>query len=347
MGVRAKTPPPTSVETYLTAGLSRLPQRSHAARERQSDVFRRAVAEWKEDRSPGRRSAIPTIAVAQPVQTKPPPTPRSVASSAARPPVVQPMSTGSARRYDPVRPAAYVNETYYTGGGVQDSVTKSGNRGAMMRSTTPRSFQRESAQSHSAEFSMKASGMAKEQLRRPNSGVGFAMSSPRIAFGASSSDANQRIIYKSLKFSHVQRPAVWRDDVADQRRKARVDRLMIDVRNREVARVVDDWMVAQDVSVADRLEQLGYSTDRAVKLATHLRPDCLLCTLTHEDRKHLEAFRQKLGQACMERLQSLEPPALDDHLASLGIVATARACVVHQLKSVNVDPAEDSEAAHA
>jgi hypothetical protein len=352
---RSKTPPP-SIDRFLQDGLRRYKPASQIPRERQSEVFKRAVAELNEDRSPGRAAVrhVPTIAI--PVPERSAVTTRSIspglvsttASTAARgsvtarhkPPTVEPMRAAAARSFDVVKHSACQHETYYTGGTLQEQVAHNGNSGALMRSSTPRQWQVPAKTQHAAESQARIVGIAKEQLRRPNSGVGFAMSSPRIGFPTcrpahSDYKAPQRVIVRSMKFNHVQRPAIWTADVAEKRLEDRARTLLATLRLREVNRVVDEWFATEHdaMDVVSRLVELGYTDAEAARLATDLRRGVSLVTLAAVDRRRVEAFRVKLGEACLDRLRLLEPLALENvlegHAFGPGDRARLRAALHH------------------
>ena len=334
--MRAQTPPPGAASRdFLRDGLHRQ-RTSQAARERQSDVFKRAVAEFKDSRSPGRRSSVaPTISIALPVR---PVTPRrscrscspqdgeSVHTSASRqPPPVEPMSRGGERRSPFVKKLEYERETYFVGNTLQKSVAAAGNVACGMRSTTPRAFQRTQVVQHTAEPASRTLGMAKEQSRRPNSGVGLAMSSPRVGvpLPASARDATKTLtVLRPLRLGHVRRPAVWANDLAEKRKQDVVASLLNRLRQREVTRVVDEWRT--DGSTARQLLALGYGDDDAERLARHLDSDAQIVSFPAADRKRIEAFKSKLGEACMDRLRTLEPADVESVLQQHGFSAKDR-----------------------
>merc|ERR1711916_255789 len=122
------------------------------------------------------------------------------------------MSKGGPRFFDVAKKLPYETGTYCEGPTLQRVVASAGNSACGMRSSTPRSFQRATRCEHDAAPPIKTIGMAKEQLQKPNSGVGLAMSSPRVGvpLPASVREATKpRTVTRSLKLTHVTRPAVW------------------------------------------------------------------------------------------------------------------------------------------
>jgi hypothetical protein len=350
---RSRTPPP-SIDGFFRDGLRRLKPPSQVPRERQSAVFKRVVAEWKEDRSPGRRTpAVPsvacTITAPQSARSVSPQTVRSVTPSAAhRPPPVEPMSVASARRFDPAQKSVHSNETYFTGDTVQEHIAHAGNSGAMMRSSVPRLFQMVGILKHGAEPPEKVIGLAKEQLKKPNSGVGFIMSSPRVGVPAQrpvhrEQVAAPRVIQRSMKFNHVTRPAVWTSDVAQQRRQTNNSRLLRTLEDREVSRVIDEWYASDVMSVESRLLDLRYSDAEAERLANDLRRGVRLVTLATADRKRVEVFRTKLGEACMDRLATLDDASLEATLEAHAFNEGQRARLRSVLRSEPQPEEEEGE----
>jgi hypothetical protein len=244
------------------------------------------------------------------------------------------MSKGSARLTSFGKVPACATEAYYDGDSLQRTVAAAGNVASSMRSSTPRSFQRDVPVLHRADPPERVLGMAKEQLRKPNSGVGMTMSSPRVGvpLPASARDVvKPRQAVRSLRLCHVRRPAVWASDVAAKKHRDATDALLTALRKREVTRVVDEWRASG--TTEERLLDLGYMPDDARSLAKHLVGDAQLVSLPTNDRKRIEAFRMKLGEACIDRLMSMPPADTDMTLQQHGFSAKERCSIIDAIDS--------------
>lgn len=311
-------------ELKLT-GLIRTKPPSQIPHERKSEVFRRAVAELKADRSPGRNRLGANVIIDVPLEAARSVTPRSCTvrssspaashTTSRRPPPVEPFSVASGRKSLDAKSLPYERETYFTGHTLQEEVVRGGNAGSSMHSRVPRLFQRNLKLAHNAEPAEKIVGLSREQLRRPNSGVGFAMTTPRTCVFAPGfvDPSSPRVVHRSIKFHSVDRPAVWQLDL-NQKGHSQAKDVLRELRNREVVRVLDEWHAATSLSVEARLQLLGYSEVDATKLALNLKSGVLLHTLSTADRKAVEAFKSKLGEACIDRLRSLPISELETQI---------------------------------
>ena len=93
--------------------------------------------------------------------------------------------------------------------------------------------------------------------------------------------------------------------------------------------MVDEWRLSGITEV--QLRELGYSDDDSTRLARHLDDDTPLVMMPATDRKRIEAFRHKLGEACVGRLTTMPPDDLDNTLQEHGFTSKDRVLLVTAL----------------
>jgi len=173
---------------------------------------------------------------------------------------------------------------------------------------------------HAAEAPDKIIGMAKEQTHKPNSGVAFAMTTPRTPgyIPVHYDPQAPRTIERSVKFTHVHRPAVWSFELSATKKQDSCLRLVRELQKREVARILDEWSVdhGDGVTMELQLEELGYMPQDAARLAASLNRRVHRVTLPTADRQSVDAFTAKMGEACLDRLRALSPDELEEQLVA-------------------------------
>lgn len=335
----------TRLTSMADARVSRVNQ---VMRERNSPVFKRAVAELREFRSASaRRTPPPSIRVpviAQPSSRSG--TPHSCTSRGTsprpvqKPPPVEPMSRGSPRRLELVQKTAYKDGTYYRGDSLQTEVKAMRNTAPSMASSVPR-FEDIKPQ-HSAQPPERVAGLALEQKRSGNSGVGFSMTSPRSTAGKShadpyGTDGSVRVISRPLGFSSVSRSAVWQTDLEAQRRRVRDEKLLKELGAKEFTRLTDEWVQAESVSVERQLEALDYTIADASTLAKVIQTGCKSSVLTNADRHLFDEFKRKIIEACIDRLRRMDAAECDEQLVAHGYDELGRKRLLRALR-VNFSP---------